>query len=101
MRVLDEIAVERKLQIARGYDAAHDDEHTGGEIARAAASFAANDPRLWPWGALPIHEGGRRETLIKAAALLVAEIERFDRIDANVIDGCSTITGAYIGAAER
>jgi hypothetical protein len=59
------IAAERAKQIAvEGYTAAHDDEHTDGEIGMAAACFAApeqiyvrangrrgttySDP--WPWG---------------------------------------------------
>lgn len=79
MSVIRHIAMERTRQLFKGYDAAHDDKHIFGELAVAAASFAANDPSLYPWGHFPVHEDGRRERLIKAAALLVAEIERFDR----------------------
>lgn len=39
--VIAEIIAERRRQIkAEGYDAKHDDEHTRGEIARAAACYA-------------------------------------------------------------
>lgn len=84
MTVLDEIAVRREHQIAKGYDAAHDDAHANGSIAMAAAAYAArgfwknrqNEP--YPWGRMP--EGRtRREDLIDAAALCIAEIERMDR----------------------
>lgn len=38
MTVIDGIAAERQRQIdAEGFDAAHDDEHTDGELANAAA----------------------------------------------------------------
>jgi len=79
MSVIRQIAMERTRQLSKGYDAAHDDKHIFGEIAIAAASFAANEPKLYPWGRFPVHKRGRRERLIKAAALLVAEIERCDR----------------------
>ena len=41
MTIYDEIEVRRAQQIAKGYDAAHDDEHTNGEIAKAASAYAA------------------------------------------------------------
>lgn len=94
MSVLDEIGKERTRQIAvEGWDASHDDlEHTNGELARAAASYAfhagADDddrqvnsgfaPPCWPWSGF-WKPSTRRRDLIKAAALIVAEIERLDR----------------------
>jgi hypothetical protein len=58
---------------------AHDDEHTKGELADAAAIYAA--PHLVQASAMPwsIKLGERRHDLVRAAALLIAEIERLDR----------------------
>lgn len=91
-RVLSAIEAERLRQVVKGYDAAHDDGHCQSEIAHASACYALMGTgvnlkewmidvveRLWPWsGAKPMPES-QRETLIVAAALLVAEIERLDR----------------------
>lgn len=88
------IAAERERQVsAEGYDTAHDDEHGDGEIAWAAACYAAtgevfcSNPdlhtyaRAFPWGgARPKDHGKDRvRDLVKAAALCVAEIERLQR----------------------
>ncbi|MET4184923.1 hypothetical protein ABIB94_007052 [Bradyrhizobium sp. JR7.2] len=85
--ILGEIHAERSRQIAKGYDAAHDDEHSDGSIARAAASYAWSAAPLrlnyvlWPWPSSTWSPGPPREALVKAAALIVAEIERMDRSD--------------------
>ena len=74
----------------------HDDENVGGGFARAAACYAiqasvenngsgyANDveldiSRYWPFGWFWWKPTTPRRDLIKAAALIVAEIERLDR----------------------
>jgi hypothetical protein len=70
---LADIAVERRGQMEReGYTLAHDDTHDRGELAAAAAAFAA--PNI----CRPTQD--RRRDLVKAGALIVAEIERLDRI---------------------
>ena len=109
MSVIDEIAAERKRQIeGEGYDAAHDDAQEDGQIAMAAVCYIApdlvylKDERAnatiyrdpWPWEKRfdkRLYNGNiikpndlcstmkRRELLVKAGALLVAEIERLDR----------------------
>lgn len=97
--VIIEIAGERKRQIEfYQLTPAHDDDHQSGELAGAAAFYAANAAAriadaagsmfpqirisaLWP-SALGQHRAGEpRRNLIKAAALIVAEIERLDRRD--------------------
>ena len=83
MTVIEEIAAERARQITHeDYDHAHDDKHRDGEIAMAAATYAAGIgfSGLWPadWG-FPKYDMNPRRNYIKAAALLVAEIERIDR----------------------
>lgn len=96
MTVIDEIAAERRRQIeTEGWSAEHDDTHTHEEMAQAAAmyalpAFARNLlmpggtvlGRLWPWDFKWWKPEKRRRNLIKAAALLVAEIERLDRFEA-------------------
>lgn len=107
-RVLQQVGGERLRQRKRkGYHAAHDDTHRGGEIARHAAALALlaaqavaagsdASPSILereacivglaaravaPWPA-SLHAKAAdlpRQLLIQAAALLVAEIERLDR----------------------
>jgi hypothetical protein len=111
-KALQDIADERARQVNdEGYTRQHDDEHYDGSMAMAAACYAAphriyvkhdyvdgvtfSDP--WPqgWrGDKRPHEGNmvrsnasqgeakRRDLLVKAAALIVAEIERIDRAEA-------------------
>lgn len=83
---LDDIASERRRQIeAKGWDAAHDEEHTNGELAFAAACYAMGSPlqhdggQLWPWGWKWWKPKDRRRDLVRAGALIIAEIERLDR----------------------
>ena len=80
------IEAERARQIAKGWTMAHDATHTEGALALAAACYAVppakrqlNGPSaLWPfelkdWKPTP---NNRRRELVKAAALLAAEIDR-------------------------
>lgn len=80
--VLAERARQRDVE---GWDDAHDDAHRDGHLAFAGAAYAIGDlhgnpPGLWPWSTdwwKP--EGGRRRNLVKSAALILAEGEKFDR----------------------
>lgn len=78
---VDLIAAERQRQIeAEGWTTEHDDGHREGDLAQAAAAYALNDEELWPWeadGSWNPGEYGRR--LVKAGALLAAEIDRLQR----------------------
>lgn len=91
------IARERERQISdEGWTAKHDDDHKRGEMADAAAAYAIgpgrypfsvgvvenprqSPPLMWPWALKWWKPGNRRRDLVKAAALIVAEIERLDR----------------------
>lgn len=110
MSVIEEIAAEReRQQSAEGWTLAHDDEHKLGELAMAAASYAVKagpydqvDLRvgyrqnwqhggwstlsslIWPWGRECWKPTDSRRNLVKAGALIVAEIERLDRAAATV-----------------
>lgn len=84
--VIDEIEVERKRQIeVEGYRGDHDDRHEPGTLAQAAAAYAsasvgdADAGLLWPWHPDEFKPKDPRRDLIRAAALLIAEIERLDR----------------------
>lgn len=114
---VDLIANERARQIMQeGWTDAHDDSHTDGSLAVAAACYAWPPPRplsvklMWPWGrrswkpAIPLPEpaecncrsvgecehrgevtpGAVREArikdLVRAGALIAAEIDRLQRI---------------------
>lgn len=93
--VAQDVISERRRQIEKeGYTHAHDDAHDEGEIALAAALYAIpyDNPRIEQddfialdmalqlghgWTLKP--EPNKRKRLVKAAALLFAEIERIDR----------------------
>ena len=84
-----DVLSERQRQIeAEGWTLPHDDEHEDGQLAAAAASYAvasANPsafiapPALWPWAGEWWKPSDRRRMLVKAGALVLAEIERLDR----------------------
>ncbi len=78
---------ERERQIRdRGYTDEHDDAHDKGELAQAAAHLAV--PRTpekinivpWPFDEGPSKDCSRIEELIKAGALIAAEIDRLLRM---------------------
>lgn len=88
MTVIDEIAAERRRQIeVEGWTSLHDDGHANGELASAAACYSMNTgrdrlpvvPKGWPWTRSWWKPKDRRRDLVRAAALIVAEIERLDR----------------------
>lgn len=92
---IDDIAAERRRQIEKeGWTPEHDDTHTEGQMARAAGCYAwmsaqsdslrevfTNPPPTWPepWSADWWKPKDRRRDLVRAGALIVAEIERLDR----------------------
>jgi hypothetical protein len=95
MKAVDSIIVERQRQIrVEGWTPEHDDTHSAGEMARAAACYAYEagrtdsqraidagaPPMAWPWARSWWKSTDRRSDLVKAAALIVAEIERLDRM---------------------
>lgn len=106
-RVVSEVLAERHRQVHdEAWTPMHDDRHIHGEMAKAAACYALSSiddkpvsatlaanfagqtvwggqvaltTLLWPWAAKWWKPSDRRRSLVKAAALIVAEIERLDR----------------------
>lgn len=88
-----DVQAERKRQItAEGWTPEHDDAHSHGQIARAAACYALagssapNDGTAallvslaWPWDEQWWKPTSARRDMVKACALGLAEIERLDR----------------------
>ncbi len=80
------IAAERRRQVeAEGWTPEHDDQHTRGELARAAACYAlaydlgSERELLWPWAEDWWKPADRIRDLEKAGALIAAEIDRLKR----------------------
>lgn len=103
-RAIEDVINERRRQIeVEDFDASYDDMATKGQLAAAAATYAysttlsdrhrqyvsgiysiensATLRELWPpsWDKIWWKPTDRRRDLVKAAALLIAEIERLDR----------------------
>jgi len=94
-----DVLAERRHQIeAEGWTPEHDDTHTGGEMAIAAAAYVLGVStlsgrvkdgkrflpwtyRVWPraWDLKWWKPTNRRRNLVKAGAFILAEIERLDR----------------------
>lgn len=77
------IATERQRQIeVEGWTPEHDAQHKGGELALAAAVYAVpNHLRgilmvLWPWAPEWYKPKDRIRDLVRAGALIAAEIDR-------------------------
>jgi hypothetical protein len=93
------IAERFRQEEVEGWDKAHDDEHDVGELASAGAAYAHKArlhlesthygidrhvsktycPNFWPWDMEWWKPTGFRRDLVKAAALIIAEGEKFDR----------------------
>jgi hypothetical protein len=103
---------ERTRQInAEGWTSRHDDKHSDGGMALAAACYACNaatwaakgSPALsadyaqlspgmrWPWARKWWKPKSQRQDLVRAGALILAEIERLDR--ASALEPYATIRG--------
>ncbi|PZU62344.1 MAG: hypothetical protein DI552_00300 [Brevundimonas sp.] len=83
-RAVVDIVAERQYQISRhGWSRDHDDTHADGAIANAAADYASTGQQpistSWAYGSKVVDKEPRRQQLVKAGALIIAEIERLDR----------------------
>jgi len=90
----DVIAERIRQKSTEGWSEEHDDSHAENELAFAGAIYALNAAmnggrqtieahhvinKLWPWNKSWWKPSTRRRDLVKAAALIIAEIERVDR----------------------
>lgn len=100
-----DVLAERQRQIFdEGWTAKHDDQNSDGSMALAAACYAlnaavwadrpkaipqsdyvrlANPGYRWPWSEKSWKPKSQRQDLVRAAALLLAEIDRLDRQQPN------------------
>lgn len=87
-RAVRDVIAERRRQIeVEGWAPEHDDRHGAHELAEAAACYclsSAGKPfdyfeTMWPWERRWFKVSDPRRDLVKAGALVLAEIERLDR----------------------
>jgi Lar family restriction alleviation protein len=84
-----DVLAERRRQVEQeGWTPEHDDSHNNGELARAASCYAhaagswmdqRRMPAAWPWESHWWKPTTSRCNLVKAGALILADIERLDR----------------------
>lgn len=88
-----DVLAERRRQIeAEGWSPEHDDEHSENEMALAAACYAMSAggyakgkvPPVWPLMKEWWKPSTPRRDLVKAGALILAEIERLDRAGSEI-----------------
>ncbi|SEJ56833.1 hypothetical protein SAMN05216201_11120 [Pseudomonas linyingensis] len=93
IRAARDVLAERLRQVdAEGFDAGHDDMATRGQLAVAAGYYALSCgypherdigcgrvPAYWPWDKSWWKPLDARSNLVRAGALILAEIERLDR----------------------
>lgn len=87
----DVLAERRRHVEVEGWDAPHDDQHSDGSMAAAAGCYAleacgmawksdaTKPPYVWPWHPIWWKPRDRRRNLVRAGALILAELERLDR----------------------
>lgn len=106
-RALLDVIAERQRQIsAEGWSLDHDDSHRNGDLAAAAACYALVagfasrfgfqglrtgilSCDWWPWGPSAWKPKDARRDLVRAGALILAEIERLDRAQARHASDCA------------
>jgi hypothetical protein len=96
-RAMLDVIAERHRQVEQeGWTPEHDDTHGEGEMALAAACYAVTSTprrhatdhhrhmafaRYWPWAPNWWKPKNPRADLVRAGALILAEIERLDRAE--------------------
>lgn len=83
------ISERQRQRAVEGWTSEHDDAYQNSELADAAACYAIyahnqglSTPAHWPWAPDWWKQSGPRRDLVKAGALILAEIERIDRQEA-------------------
>ncbi len=76
-----DVLAERRRQIeAEWWTPEHDNQFVDRELAKAAACYAIDNAAMWPWSMSWWKPSNSRRNLVKAGALILAEIERLDRL---------------------
>lgn len=101
LKGINDVSEERLRQITEeGFNSERDDTYLPGTLGSAGASYAlaavaqliygpdsekevSRAPDYWPWGQDTWNPVDPRRNLVKAAALLIAEIDRIDRREAS------------------
>lgn len=117
-KAIDDVLSERARQVSvEGWTPEHDDQHDKGELAAAAACYAASAfnstaPKphafsdcvfgfqsfigaFWPWSRTWWKPKDARRDLVRAAALIIAEIERIDRAAETASDLPAEVESRY------
>jgi hypothetical protein len=92
MTGVEMIAAERQRQVTReGWTPEHDDSHTRSEMVVAACRYALHDAskptalravaRVWRWSSCWWKPKDRIRNLVRAGALIAAEIDRLSRVE--------------------
>lgn len=111
LKAVEDVVTERRRQIVEeGRTPAHDDQIYGGarmgELAQAAGAYALHDAfpnvvgSLWPWPLAGFKPRDHRENCVRAAALLLAEIEMIDRVAARKAAAEAAAEGGADSAGE-
>ena len=81
--LIDVMNERARQQDAEGWTPEHDDQHNCSEMAYAAAAYILGYQQLWPifWDTAWLKLTDKRRDLVKAGALILAEIERLDRAE--------------------
>jgi len=81
-----DVLAERRRQVEQeGWTPEHDDQYADGELSSAAICYAnttsagGSSPNAWPWPESWWKPADERRNLVKAGALILADIERLDR----------------------
>lgn len=84
--VRDVLAERHRQRTHEGWTEQHDDEHSDGELECAAATYTLycvdggeDGAWPWPWNDETFKPKDHRRNLVRAAALLIAAIEKIDR----------------------
>lgn len=95
----DVLAERERQRSVEGWTDAHDDAYRGPHLAVAAGCYAlfsdsypnaGEPPPIWPWAPEWWKPSNYRRDLVKAGALILAEIERLDRAAiAASAEGCA------------
>lgn len=108
--IVDVVSERIRQQTDEGWSREHDDHHADGELVKAAVCYLrcgegnpVTQPRVphnWPLEVSAFKPKDRRANLVRAAALVVAEIERFDREAALEVAGDDEKLVAILGGGD-